>query len=131
MAERDSMLELIDTELEQECRISSESQTKPPSVNSDSQPQPRGDLVHTFNLFRNYLDHKLVDLESNIISEQNSLSQKLREEANIKFKREGTRIKFRINEQIVNGVQKAYKHLLTSDSSIAKVAAVYEVTKFK
>ena len=108
MAERDSMLELIDTELEQECRNSSESQTKPPplSVNSDSQPQPRGDLVHTFNLFRNFLDHKLVDLESNIISEQNSLSQKLREEANIKFKREGTRITFRINEQIVNVCRK-------------------------
>ena len=35
MAERDSMLELIDIELEQECRISSESQAKPPSVNSD------------------------------------------------------------------------------------------------
>lgn len=88
----------------------------PPSVNSDSQPQPRGVL------FRNYLDHKLVDIKPDIISEQNYLSQKPRE-ANIKFKSEGNRIQFRFNEQIVNGVQKLYKHLLTSDSSIVKVAA--------
>jgi len=123
MAERDSILELTDTELEQERRINSESKTQPPSVNSDSQPQPREDLVDTFNLLRNYLDHKLVDLKYDIISEQNTLSQKLREEANIKFKSEGNRIQFRFNEEILNGVQKLYKHLLTSDSSIAKVAA--------
>lgn len=60
MAERNAILELTDTELEQERRINNESKTQPPSVNSDSQPQPRGDLVHTFNLSRTYLDQKLV-----------------------------------------------------------------------
>ena len=60
---------------------------------------------------------------SDIISEHNSLSQMLRKEANINFKSEVNRMQFRFNEQILNGVQKLYKHLLNSDSSIAKVVA--------
>jgi hypothetical protein len=34
----------------------------------------RQDLIDTYNLSRNYLDHKIVDLKSDLLSEQDSLS---------------------------------------------------------
>jgi hypothetical protein len=46
-----------------------------PALSQDipSQPnQPKQDLVDTFDLFKTYLDHKLHDLKSDIISEQDT-----------------------------------------------------------
>ena len=52
---------------------------------SDSQGQ-RQDLFDTFQLFKTYLDHKFVDFKSDILSEQDTLTKKFREESNIKFR---------------------------------------------
>jgi hypothetical protein len=60
------------------------------SQDTPSQPnQPKQDLVDTFDLFKTYLDHKLHDLKSDIISEQENLSLKAKEQVNLKFKSEG------------------------------------------
>ena len=75
---------------------------------SDSQGQ-RQDLFDTFQLFKNYLDHKFVDFKSDILSEQDTLTKKFREESNIKFKSEGNRIQFRFNEEILDGLHKLHK----------------------
>jgi hypothetical protein len=49
------------------------------SHDTPSQPnQPKQDLVDTFDLFKTYLDHKLHDLKSDIISEQENLSLKVK-----------------------------------------------------
>ena len=61
---------------------------------SNSTNQPRQDLVDTFQLFRSYLDHKLVDLKADILSEQKSFTKKFREDAGIKFKSEETEYSF-------------------------------------
>jgi hypothetical protein len=52
------------------------------------------DLVDTFDLFKTYLDHKLHDLKSDIISEQENLSLNVKEQVNLKFKSEGNKIQF-------------------------------------
>jgi len=123
MAERDYILELNDTELEQERRINSESQTQPPPpLTLIHSRNPAGILLIRSTFSAIILIRSLL-IQSDIILEHNSLSQKIRDEANIKFKSEGNRIQFNFNEEILNGVQKLYKHLLTSDSSTAKVAA--------
>jgi hypothetical protein len=66
---------------------------------------PRQDLIDTYNLSRNYLDHKIVDLKSDLLSEQDSLSKNFRDESSIKFKSGGNRIQFKFNEGIQCGVQ--------------------------
>ena len=76
MSERDLILDFTDRELEQEHRLNSESQNQPPSHPSINPAQlPRQDLIDTYNLSRNYLDHKIVDLKSDLLSEQDSLSK--------------------------------------------------------
>jgi len=42
------------------------------------EPQlPKSDLVDTFQLLKSYLDFKLVDLKQDLISEQDSFTQKV------------------------------------------------------
>ena len=108
MSERDSIVDLTESELEQERRLNSESQNQPSSINPAQ--LPRQDLVTTFNLLLNYLDHKIVDLKSDLLSEQDSLSKTFRDESSIKSKSEGNRIQFKFNEEIQSRVQTIYKH---------------------
>ncbi|VDI07598.1 Hypothetical predicted protein [Mytilus galloprovincialis] len=84
---------------------------------SNSKANQQSDLVDTFGLFKDYLDKKLVDLKSDILSEQENLSKKYRDEANIKFKSEGNRIQFRFNESILDGLNKIHKDLKEINSS--------------
>ena len=123
MSERDLILDFTDRELEQERRLNSESQNQPPSHPSINPAQlPRQDLIDTYNLSRNYLDHKIVDLKSDLLSEQDSLSKKCRDESNIKFKSGGNRIQFKFNEGIQSGVQQIYKQLATPNTTSASLA---------
>jgi len=94
---------LTESELEQELGLNSESQNQRPSINPAQ--LPRQDIVDTFNLLRNYLEHKIVDLKSDLFSEQDSVSKKFRDESSIKFKSEGNRIQFKFNEEFQSGVQ--------------------------
>jgi hypothetical protein len=81
------------------------------SQDTPSQPnQPKQDLIDTFDLFKTYLDHKLHDLKSDIISEQENLSLKVKEQVNLKFKSEGNKIQFRFNEEIAADLAKLQKH---------------------
>ena len=85
------------------------------SQDTPSQPnQPGQDLVDTFDLFKTYLDHKLHNLKSDIISEQENLSLKVKEQFNLKFKSEGNKIQFRFNEEIVADLAKVQKHCTSS-----------------
>ena len=52
---------------------------------------PKSDLVDTFQLFKSYLDFKQVDLKQNLISEQDSFTQKVKEDVNEKFNKEGNK----------------------------------------
>ena len=127
MSERDLILDFTDRELEQEHRLNSESQNQPPPP-PPSHPSinpaqlPRKDLIDTYNLSRNYLDHEIVDLKSDLLSEQDSLSKKCRDESNIKFKSGGNRIQFKFNEGIQSGVQQIYKQLATPNTTSASLA---------
>ena len=120
-------LDLNEEELLGERTTNSESQ--PPS-RSESQSQARQDLVDTFHLFKNYMDHKIIDLKSDILSEQESFSKKYREDITLKFKSESNRIQFRFNEDILEGLQKLHKQLLVSSPSSATFA-VELITKLK
>ena len=71
---------------------------------------------------RNYLDQKIVDLKSDLLSEQDSLSKKFRDESSIKFKSGGNRIQFKFNEGIQSGVQQIYKQLATPNTTSASLA---------
>ena len=71
---------------------------------------------------RNYLDHKIVDLKSDLLSEQDSLSKKFRDESDIKFKSGGNRIQFKYKEGIQSGVQQIYKQLATPNTTSASLA---------
>jgi hypothetical protein len=77
MSERDLILDFTDSELEQEHRLNSESQNQPPPSHPSINPAqlPRQDLIDAYNLSRNYLDHTIVDLKSDLLSEQDSLSK--------------------------------------------------------
>ncbi|CAG2236481.1 unnamed protein product [Mytilus edulis] len=88
---------------------------------SNSQANQNRDLVDTFGLFKDYLDKKLVDLKSDILSEQDNLSKKFRDEANIKFKSEGNRIQFRFNENILDGLNKIHKDLVSVASPLSSI----------
>ena len=81
------------------------------------------ELVDTFELFKTFLDHKLVNLKSDLISEQDSRSKKYREDSNIKVKSEGNRIQHRFNEEVLECLQKLYKQFLDTDRSSAAIAA--------
>ena len=91
-----------------------------PSINPAQ--LPRQDLIDTYNLSRNYLDHKIVDLKSDLLSEQDSLSKKFRDESSIKFKSGGNRIQFKFNEGIQSGVQQISKQLATPNTTSASLA---------
>lgn len=80
------------------------------------------DLVDTFDLFKNYLDRKLIDLKSDLLSEQDNLSKKFRDEASIKLRSEGNRIQFRFNEDILEGLHKLHRQLQINSSSLAPLA---------
>jgi hypothetical protein len=89
----------------------------PPALNQDTPSQanqPRQDLVDTFELFKTYLDHKLHNFKSDIISEQENLSLKVKEQVNLKFKSEGNKIQFRFNEEIAADLTKLQKHCTSS-----------------
>ena len=61
-------------------------------------------------------------MKSDLLSEQDSLSKKFRDESSIKFKSEGNRIQFKFNEGIQSGVQQIYKQLATSNTTSASLA---------
>ena len=125
MSERDLILDFTDKELEQEHRLNSESQNYPPPPSHPSinpAQLPRQDLIDTYNLSRSYLDHSIVDLKSDLLSEQDSLSKKFRDESSIKFKSGGNRIQFKFNEGIQSGVQEIYKQLATPNTTSASLA---------
>ena len=121
MTER--LLEMTDSkrelERQEQRNIHSESQSQPPSLNSAGGRE----LVDTFELFKNFLDHKLVNLKSDLISEQDSRSKKYREDSNIKFKSEGNRIQHRFNEEVLECLQKLYKQFLDTNRPSAAIAA--------
>jgi len=74
------------------------------------EPQlPKSDLVDTFQLLKSYLDFKLVDLKQDLISEQDSSTQKVKDDINKKFKKEGNKIQLLFNEDILNGLHKLQK----------------------
>ena len=54
------------------------------------------------------------DLKSDIISEQENLSLKVKEQVNLKFKSEGNKIQFRFNEEIAADLAKLQKHCTSS-----------------
>jgi hypothetical protein len=56
----------------------------------------------------------LHDLKSDIISEQENLSLKVKEQVNLKFKSEGYKIQFRFNEEIAADLAKLQKHCTSS-----------------
>jgi hypothetical protein len=88
-----------------------------PALSQDTPSQPnqlKQDLVDTFDLFKTYLDHKLHDLKSDIISEQENLSLKDKEQVNLKFKNEGNKIQFRFIEEIAADLAKLQKHCTSS-----------------
>ena len=65
----------------------------------------------------------MVNLKSDLISEQDSRSKKHSEDSNIKFKSEGNRIQYRFNEEVLEGLEKLYKQFLDTDRSSASIAA--------
>lgn len=109
--------------------LDSQPQVRPPTTRSESSrtesvnSATQRDLVDTFDLFKNYFDRKLVDLKSDILSEQDSLTRKFREEADLKFKSEGNRIQFRFNESIAEGLTKIHRHLVSVNSPVTSTAA--------
>jgi hypothetical protein len=108
----------------------SESQhpSRPAHTNSQSECNP-SDLFDTFQLFKTYLDHKFVDFKSDILSEQDTLTKKFREESNIKFKSEVNRIQFRFNEEILDGLHKLHKLIPSTDKSA--YVAIDLITKLR
>ncbi|CAC5422985.1 unnamed protein product [Mytilus coruscus] len=79
------------------------------AVNQESS-ESRQDLVDTSDLFKTNFDHKLSNLKSEIISEQEHLSYEVKEDINFKFRSEGNKIQYRFNEEILSGVSKLQKH---------------------
>lgn len=113
----DDILELTEKERQQE------SESQPPRSSntsriSDAASPPR-DLADTFELFKTYLDVKMYDLKSDLLTEQESTSKKLRDDSNIKFKSEGNKIQFRFNEEISTGLLKISK--CSSQSAAASI----------
>jgi len=72
---------------------------------------PKSDLVDTFQLLKSYLDFKLVDLKQDVISDQDSFTQEVKDDVNQTFKKEGNKIQFLFNEDIVNGLHKLQKQV--------------------
>ena len=53
------------------------------STHRQGEPQPpKSDLVDTFQLFKSYLDCKLVYLKQDLISEQDHFTQKVKDDVN-------------------------------------------------
>jgi hypothetical protein len=78
------------------------------STHRQGEPQPhKSDLVDTFQLFKSYLDFKLIDLKQDLISEQDSFTPKVKDDVNQQFKKEGNQIQILFNEDILNGLHKA------------------------
>ena len=58
------------------------------STHRQGEPKaPKSDLVDTFQLFKSYLDFKLVDLKQDLISEQENFTQKVKDDVNQKFEK--------------------------------------------
>ena len=68
-------------------------------------------MVDTLNLFKNILDVKLGDLNSELIQEQDSLTKKIKSGVSIKFKSEGNKIQHTFNEEVFEMLQKLYKQI--------------------
>lgn len=89
----------------------SQQDSSPQHVSGETQPHPApsSDIADAFHLFRDYMDYKFTDLRSELSSEQEKLSLKLKEEVGIKFKKEGNGIQHKFNEEISNGLNKIQK----------------------
>jgi hypothetical protein len=72
---------------------------------------PKSDLVDTFQLFKSYLDFKLVDWKQDLISEQDIFTQKVKEDVNEIFNKEGNKIQFFFNGDILNDLHKLQKQV--------------------
>lgn len=114
----DSILELTERERQQESESQPPRSNNTPTMSDTSQAK---DLADTFELFKTYLDVKLVDLKSDLLTEQESMSKKFRDDSNIKFRSEGNKIQFRFNEEILAGLIKISKS--SSNSATAAVTA--------
>ncbi len=89
--------------------------------NSSSSNQ-QGDFFQNFEFFRTYFDNKLSTLKSDILSEQDVLTKKFREESSIKFRSEGNRIQYRFKDDIYDGLHKVCVQLLADKSPMVSVA---------
>ncbi|CAC5360929.1 unnamed protein product [Mytilus coruscus] len=59
---------------------------------------------------------KMDNLESKLVREQDAMSKKIKKEVSIKFKHEGNRIQFKFNEETVNGLNKLYKLIPSTEA---------------
>jgi hypothetical protein len=75
-------------------------------------------------LFKSYLDFKLVDLKQDLISEQDSFTQKVKDDVNQKFKKEGNKIQFLFNKNILNGLHKLQKQVRDLEFSLIALTAL-------
>ena len=92
-------------------------QPQPQVATGEQQPSaPTSDIADAFHLFRDYLDYKLIDLKSDWAFGQDKLSNKIKEEAGIKLKKEGNGIQYRFNEEILGGLLKVHKYVIDSAS---------------
>ncbi|CAC5405031.1 unnamed protein product [Mytilus coruscus] len=79
------------------------------------------DLHDTFSLSKLYMDGKIDNLETKLVREQNTMSNKIKEEVSIKFKHEGNRIQFKFNEETVNELNKLYKLIPSTEAQSIRV----------
>ena len=86
-----------------------------------TQESSQRDLHDTFQLFKSYMDGKMVDLESKLIHEQDAMSKKIKEEVAIKFNHEGNRIQYNFNEDVINGLNKLHKQIPSSQSQNLRI----------
>lgn len=82
-------------------------------------PTPTADIADAFHLMRNYFDAKFVDLKADLVSEQDTISKKIKDDFDLKFKKESHKIQFRFNEEIVQGLLKLQKlNCIDSSASV-------------
>lgn len=91
-----------------------------PRVDSPVRRENR-DLVDTFELFKTYFDHRLGDLKSELVQEQDNISKKLKEDVSIKFKHEGNKIQHQFNEEIITELHKLHKFVPHSENQVTHV----------
>jgi hypothetical protein len=70
----------------------------------------------------------LHDLKSDIISEQENLSLKVKEQVNLKFKSEGNKIQFRFNEEIAADLAKLLSDLAGVEYLLYGVVRIFPLS---